>query len=375
MVDTASARAAERQAGAMANPTVLAEYERTTRDDQSNAVSTVRLVQPLDIWGARGARRDAGALRTLAAEAVLAAVEARLETETVRAWTAAVATAQRVALTGRVMAIFDTALRISEQRLAAGDVSGYSHRRLALEAARYAAEQAEAVLAGEAARRTLLMLLADTSGAAPAFRLPDSLVIQPFIPSPDRFSTVSDRPDIRAVALEAEAMRALATAYARDRIPVPAIVGGYKAETMLGETGAWTGFIAGLSLPVPLWDRRSAGQASADAAGEAANWRVAEVRRAAERELAVAIEAVRTIEVQAEQLGGRLGPESGAALGALQAAWTEGEISLLEWLDGARAWHEAWAMFLTLQAERLVRRAVLAQAAGLRVADLPMEAP
>lgn len=373
LAEVTAARAVERQAGAMPNPALSGDLERTTQGDDRNVVTTVRLAQPLDIWGARSARSETAALRRQAAEATLAVVEADLDVEVVRAWTGTVAATQRAGLAGRVLAAFDTALRVSAERLGAGDVSGYSHRRLQLEAARYAAWQAEAQLQADAARRTLAVLI--DSGAAPTFRLPDSLRVTPLTPDSARFASAALRPAVRAAAFAAASAEQAATVVARERIPVPTVVGGYKAEQMPGGRETWTGFLAGLSFPLPLWDRRAAARDAAVATGEAARWQATAAEREAGRDLAMALEEVRTVEVQSGQLGQRLGFEARQALEALQVSWREGEITLLEWLDGVRAWHDAFAAYTTLQAERLLRRANLARAAGLPVAELLTEVP
>jgi cobalt-zinc-cadmium efflux system outer membrane protein len=357
----------------MPNPALSGDLERTTQDDDRNVVTTVRLAQPLDIWGARSARRETASLRRQAAEATLVSVEADLDVDVVGAWTSAVAATQRAMLAGRVLAAFDTALRVSAERLGAGDVSPYSHRRLQLEAARYAAWQTEARLQADAARRTLAVLV--DSAPAPSFFLPDSLRVSPLSLDTARFASAESRPAVRAAALTAAGTEQAATAVARERIPVPTIVGGYKAEQMPGDPDAWTGFVAGLSFPVPLWDRRGAARDAAVATGEASRWQADATRRGAERDLAVALMEVLAVEAQSEQLGRRLGPEARRALEALQVAWQEGEISLIEWLDGIRAWHEAFDAYTTLQAERIVRRANLARAAGLPVAELLTEVP
>lgn len=373
LAEVTAALAAERQAGAMPNPALSGDLERTTHDDDRNVVTTVRLAQPLDIWGARSARREAAALRRQAAEATLAGVESDLDVDVVRAWAGGVAAAQRAALAARVTAAFDTALRVSAERLGAGDVSGYSHRRLQLEAARYAVWQAEAQLQADAARRALAVLV-DSSGA-PSFRLPDSLRIHPLAPDSARFASAALRPAVRAAAFTAASAEQAAAVVARERIPVPTVVGGYKAEQMPGAEATWTGFVAGLSFPLPLWDRRSATRDAAVAVGEASRWQAAAVEREATRDLATALEEVRTIEAQSGQLGQRLGLEARRALEALQVSWREGEITLLEWLDGVRAWHDAFDAYATLQAERLLRRANLARAAGLPAAELLTEVP
>ncbi|HEX9164572.1 MAG TPA: TolC family protein, partial [Gemmatimonadales bacterium] len=325
------------------------------------------------IWGARSARSVVAALRRQAAEATLAVVEADLDVDVVRAWTGTVAATQRAGLAGRVVAAFDTALRVSAERLGAGDVSGYSHRRLQLEAARYAAWQAEAQLQADAARRTLANLI--DSGAAPTLRLPDSLSVPPLAPDSARFVSAALRPTVRAAALAAASEEQAVTVVARERIPVPTVVGGFKSEQVPGDPDTWTGFVAGLSFPLPLWDRRAAAREAAVATGEAARWQATATAREAARDLAMALEEVRTVELQSGQLGQRLGLEARRALEALQISWREGEITLLEWLDGVRAWHDAFDAYATLQAERLLRRANLARAAGLSVTELLTEVP
>ena len=373
LAEVTAARAAERQAGAMPNPALSGDLERTTRDDDRSVVTTVRLAQPLDIWGARSARRETAALRRQATEAALAAVEADLDVEVVHAWTGTVAAAQRAALAGRVLAAFDTAIRISAERLGAGDVSGYSHRRLQLEAARYAGWQTEARLQADAARRALAVLV--DSAPSPSFRLPDSLQVAPLALDTARFASAAGRPAVQAAAFTAAGAEQAATAVTKERIPIPTVVGGYKAEQMPGDPDTWTGFVAGLSFPLPLWDRRGAARDAAVATGEASRWQAAATQRGAERDLAVALDEVRAVEAQSEQLGRRLGGEARRAIEALQVSWEEGEISLLEWLDGVRAWHEAFDAYVALQAERIVRRANLARAAGRPVAELLTEVP
>lgn len=369
----ARTREAERQAGAFPNPVLSAEMERTARDGLDNTVSTFRLAQPLDLWGTRGHQVEAATRRREAAEAALLAAEVALDTTVVAAWARAVAAAERVTLLSRVVAAFDTAERVSRARLDAEDVSGYSHRRLRLEAARYVAEEAQARLDFEGFRRTLTLLLAGADETA-AIRLPTRLSIQPWRPElADLRATLPERPDLRAAQLTVASQVAAADAVARNRIPVPVLIGGYKAEQVPGETGAYTGFIAGLALSLPLWDRRSGARGEAQAEVERASWEAERDRRTALRDLELAWEGLRTADAQAEALSSRLDADASPAFTALQVAWREGEISLLEWLDGVRAWHDALATLAAIQAERLVRQASLAAASGRSVAQTLME--
>ena len=60
-----------------------------------------------------------------------------------------------------------------------------------------------------------------------------------------------------------------------------------------------------------------------------------------------------------------VGHPSAPALSAAQVAYAEGEISLVEWLDAVRAYHEAEATFASLRAESLIRRAALERVVGM----------
>lgn len=370
----AAAREAERQGRAFPNPVLSADLERTTRHGLDNTVSTFRLAQPLDVWGTRGALAEAATRRREAAETALLAAEASLDTAVVAAWARAVVAGERVAFLARVVAAFDTAERVSRARLEADDVSGYSHRRLRLEAARYAAEEARTQFDLDRFRRTLAELIGQ-AGDTTALLLPPRLTVQAWQPElVDLRSALPGRPDLQAAELMAASQVAAADAVARSRIPVPLLIGGYKTEQVPGETGAYAGFVAGLALPLPLWDRRSGARGEALAKVEQARWETEAGRRAALRELDLAWAALRAANAQAEALSSRLEADASPALEALEVAWREGELSLLEWLDGIRAWHDAFATLAELQAERLIRQAGLAVAAGRPVAQILMEA-
>lgn len=362
-VDAASARA--RQAGALTNPTLSYAYEQTAAGGQRNSQSIAALEQPLEVTGVRGARHDAARLRREAAEAALRAVEGQVTFEVTRAYALAQAADERMALAERAAAAFDRAQRMTGERLAAGDVSGYEARRIRLESARYAALRAEAALG----RRTAFVALAALVGA-PA----DSLVLPPLAPpqSPpavpagigrDSVLTLAlrRRPDLLAAEREAAAAAADARAAGRERIPVPVASAGWKTE----RAGVrLDGFVAGIALPLPFWDRRGGAVSAARADARRRGAEVEMVRRRVVREAEEALAALHAAQEEVARLGPALGPEARAALNAAESAYTEGEIALVEWLDAVRAYHEAESVFVTLQAEVHVRRAAFERATG-----------
>jgi outer membrane protein, heavy metal efflux system len=268
------------------------------------------------------------------------------------------------------------ARRVSETRLATGDVSGYANRRIRLESARYATIRAEALLARRSARLALASLIAPSADSLSVdFVLDDS-------PAPAAIDTtvgslvdvaLRARPDLRAAQLEAEAAAAEARLASRERIPVPTVSAGFKSEKVSGAEQRFDGFTLGLSIPLPLWDRRDGAVGAAEADTRRLRADVDASRRRIAREVLEAADALRATEEQLDALRGELGPESAAALHSVQVAYSEGEISLVEWLDAVRAYQEAESSYATLRAESLIRRAALVRAVGSPTVKEPQE--
>ena len=369
----AAARARERQANALLNPTLSYGREQTSRSGQSNAQDIAQLEQPFEIGGQRRARRDAARLRGDVAEARLAAAERMLDYDVARAYATLVAAARRTALADEAATAFTEAGRVTTQRLAAGDVSGYAARRLQLEAARYAAQRADAMLALRVARVELAMLVAvspDSISPPPVTALAGGGAPErvPLLDSLRLVATVS-RPDLRASTLEAAASAAEARLAAAERVPTPTLSAGFKRESVNpggpGDAMGLHGFVAGFSLPLPLFDRR---RGSIEAAAADTRRREADadaLRRRIRLEVEEAYAALGAVDTQLGLLRPQLGENARTALRAVQAAYSEGEITLVEWLDAVRAYQEAESTFATLQADAMIRRAALERAVGI----------
>lgn len=366
----AAARARERQAGAVPNPTLAYGREQTSGDGQSNSQNVASIEMPVEV-GLRSARRDVARARRAAAEARLELAGRDLAHEVTVAYARAVAADRQARIAARASAAFTEAVRVSQERLAAGDVAGYVHRRLRLEAARAATTHAEAVLAAHTARVALASLVAtDTVPiVASALVLTDTTVTTEVAPRADSLVTLAlrSRVELRALASDADAAAAEAVLTARERRPVPVLSAGFKNES-LGQpesrNTSMAGFVAGLSVPLPIFDRG----AGAIAAGQAESRRqralVDAFRRRVAREVVEAHEAYRVVQEQVALLLPVVGPDALAALAAADVAYAEGEITLAEWLDVLRSYREAEASFASLQAEVLVRRAALERAVG-----------
>ena len=364
----AEARGAERQAGAFPNPSLVYTTEQTSRGNDDNRQHIAGVEQPVELAGQRGARRESARLRREAAEARLHAAELELDFDVARAYAEAVAADRRATYAEAAAEAFAGAREISARRRERGEISGYEDRRTALEAARYAALHADA----ERARRTsraALAALVDPSGEssqAVVEVLADPLEAPPLRTDHAtlRAHALAKHPEIRATELAQQAAEAEARLARRERIPSPVLSAGYKTERGAGDDGDFDGFTAGVSVPLPLWDR-SGGRV--EAAEAQARRRAAELRRV-QRDVALAIEQAWTEwEAASEQLDAirpQLGREAEAAIRAARSAYDEGEITLVEWLDAVRAYHEAESTYAGLLSDHFIRRAALERAAG-----------
>ena len=370
----AAAAGRERQAGAFANPTLAYGREQTSRAGQTNSQDVAQLEQPLEMGRQRSARRDVARLRRAATEARLAWAASQLDFDVARAFARAVAADRRARIAEQTVGSFTDAQRVSERRLAAGDVAGYVVRRLQLETARFAALRAAAALERRSTRVALASLMGVPSAVADSLTLPTDVespsVDAAALPSLDSVLVVSrrSRPDVRAAALEAEAVAGESRLAARERVPTPTFSLGYKGENVAdmgrGSSVGYGGFVAGFSVPLPLFDRRSGAVEAATAEARRAVAETEVVRRRVDREVTDALDALRAAETQRAALAPHLGEGALIAIRAVQTSYAEGEITLAEWLDAVRAYQDAESTYVTLQADVAVARAALVRAIG-----------
>lgn len=385
-----AAAARERQAAALANPTLNYGREQTSRAGQANAQDIAQLEWPVDLAGQRAARVAVARFRREAAEARLAAAIQGLDAAVVRAYVEAVSAAHRVQLAEAASRTAAEAQRVSDERALAGDVAGYAARRLRLEAGRYAARRAEAMVQARAAQDRLALLtgVPATRITVPTITAPDSTgtafsdllsaalgrTAVTVAALPDNGDSlvawaVARRTDVIVAQRDAQAAQADARLAARERIPLPALSAGYKGERI--HSGANVpavslyGFVAGFSLPLPILDRRAGAVAAADGTAREANAEVDAARRRVSREVLDALSARRSTEAERAALQPFAGAESRLALRGVQAAYAEGEITLTEWLESVRAWQETELALLTLTTDLTLRRVELARAVGL----------
>ena len=360
-------QARARQAGALSNPQFAVRTERTGADDAAANQLIAEVSQQFDLAGVAGQRRAAATARAIGSAASLTAARADVELEVTIAYLRAVLADHRLALANRTLAAFDRAAAISTERRNAGDISGLAHRRLGLEAARVAALRAGLTL-GRRTERLRLAALVSESGRP--LRPDDWFLVDSVIPSAPVGDSLEslialalrDRAELRQLESVIGATAAEVTAERRASLPTPAITAGLKSERVA--TGRQSGFVAGLSFALPLFDRRAGAVAAATADRDEAVARLDQERRIVAREVTATWESLQAIESQRQALLPRLGADAQAALGAAEVAFTEGEIGVVEWLDTIRAYSDAETMLLVLTTEAALERSRLDWAVG-----------
>ena len=360
----------ERQAGGFPNPTLSYAREQTSGNGGTNWQNIVLFTQPLEIGGRRGALQDASAHRHAAARAQLEAVHAQIDFEVSRAYALAVAAAYRAARTAEAAEVFAQARVISGQRLALGDISGYENRRVALEAARYAALNLEVMARSDGARLSLAALLSPSADSVSAMAAQLQLVA-PGPPRPIEATldslllwALARRPDLQVAEFARLASVADARAASRRAFPTPTVALGFKNERSATDMAASSGFALEVAVPIPLWDRSGGATAAATAETYRIEAEADVLRRDVTREVEYAWTTLTALREQLDGIRPLLGADAQIGLQAAQAAYDEGEIALVEWLDAVRAYQEAESSFANLQAEYAIRLATLERAVG-----------
>lgn len=349
----------ERQAGAYANPLFSYSHEQLGGGSGSTE-SQATFDQRIEFGGQRASRMHAARLRREAAEARLEAGRLDLDFIVAQRFAMLVSAQRRAVVTARAAAEFKRAQQRTGARLASGDVSGYDARRITLEAARYAALAAQAQIERNRARLQIAELV-----GAPA----DSVVVPEFLALAAFADTaagtaISRNPLVRAANLEARAAEADIRAVTANPLLSPTVQAGYKTEKLTDRAG---GFVLGLSLPLPLWDRRQGLTASAGAEARRLTAEAGLLARRVTREAVDAAHTVQLLDSQLALLAIPLGTEALAALRGAETAYLEGEISLLEWLDAVRAYQEAEVAYANILAEAIVQRAALERLLGIQL--------
>ncbi|WP_170115643.1 TolC family protein [Melittangium boletus] len=340
-LEAALGRAEAVGVGSWPNPELGWERQKTTsgtRDGESQDVLVASI--PLVLSGRLGLEREAVDQNAKAAEARHEWARAGLRHEATRAFSAVLAARERRRILEQSFAELRRVAEAIATRERAGEAAGYDRLRIELEAATVRDALRGAVLDEQQAEAQALRLLGPGVTVLPPFE--GMLQVERLLP--DGASLLAEleerRGDLRALALEARGAEAAQRAAGRGWIPEPSVRAGAQLLDM-GLPGAGVGYVVGVGLPLPVFDRRQGEAARAEARRGLAEARRAALLHEARTRLAVVLEAVsgrreRQARHRTEVLGRAQELRQVAA-----TAYRGGGAELLVLVDAERAAREA----------------------------------
>lgn len=345
-------RAAEgniRQAGVLPNPEmeVLAEEfgGAEARQGYNAAKTTVWLSQPVELGGKRGKRQ-----RVAQSEARLAGWEyeaKRLDvlTLTKKAFVNVLVAQEQLALAESMLVLAADVRKAAAERVKAGKVSPLEETKAGVEVAiaRIARDRVKREL--DTARKKLA---ASWGGTMPVFKeTAGNLDTVRNIPPVEQLSALlDDTPEVarwnEEVALGKESL----TLAKAQRIPNIDVIAGISR---FEDDGTYAGN-AGLSLPLPLFDRNAGGILAAAHQATRAEYEQRTARLRATTDLVEAYNRLETARTEALTIKAELLPGAQQAFDAAQTGYREGKFGHLEVLDTQRMLSKAKTSYIDVLA-------------------------
>lgn len=328
--DVAAAEGRARQAGYRQNPEISLEVENFGGTGELKGLksteTTISLNQRLDLGGRRSARVNGARAELELQHLRLAVARADLASTVRQQFAQAIAARERLDVANETVDLNKELARVAGLLVEAGREPPLRGLR-----ARSALAQAQARLEAAraddlAARTTLASLLGSPVPLEEATHSPLDL-------KPSNLQ-VDGSLEARVAAAEvASARAALNLAQAEGRLD-PAIGAGVRHVRETGDVG----FVAGLSLPLQIFDRNRGNIDAARAAIDAAEARQRVTLLTVGSRGRNAIAAVEAAERRLAALQKAALPEAREALRLAQQSWAEGRATLLELLDAQNAY-------------------------------------
>ena len=337
--EVALARAGALDAGRWPNPSI--EWERESGGTPATGGRQDILIAsiPLVLSGRLGLERSAAEKGTLAAEARAARARAELRRDAIRAFSAVLAAEGRRATLGRSLEALTALSEAAGARERAGAAAGYHRLRIEVERASIEGQLLAAASSARRAASDALGLLGPSATMLPVLK--GSLSKDRPLPAlPSLLADLeSRRGDVRALSLEAEGADAARRAAARGWIPDPTVNAG--VQLIGARDGLDTGYVVGLSVPLPLFQRGQGEEARSAASRSLAQTRRSQLVHAASVRLAALLEDVGARREQLARHRSEVLARTDELRQIANAAYRGGEADLLVLVDAERAWREA----------------------------------
>ena len=346
-----------RQAGARPNPTVGMELENFSGSGvysgANNAETTFSLSQPLEVGGKRGARVAAGRAALDAARARLVQSKADFAFALADAYAQAEAAERRVALAEEAVTLSDETLRASRALVDAGKEAELRtlQAQAALTGARASLEEARAERTGAFSRLTALV-----GSTTPYTSLSDSLLTNPKVTSQPGDIDALSTPAVLAAEADREAAARRVRIERTRAVPDVTVSAGVRRFS--GDDS--TALVAGVSLPIPVFDQNRGNITAAQGELQAAEARLNAARFDAEADIHTARFQLGAAQSRADAAG--QGETSAAeAFRLTRIAYESGKAPLVELINARRSLAEVRDQTIQAQLARVRAEADLAR--------------
>ena len=345
-IEVRVAEARTLQAGLRPNPEVDIAVEHFagsgTLRGFDGAETTIQIGQLIELGGKRWKRARVASLERDLAGWDYEAKRADVLTETSKSFVDVLAGQERLTLTRELLRLAEQTFDTVSARVKAGKVSPVEETKAGVALSNSRIEHARAQRSLEAARKKLV---AAWGSGVPAFeRAVGPLDRVSPIPPADRLTQeIRGNPDIARWATEKEQRRIAAALQDAIRIPDLTLAAGVRDYRESGDSA----FVAGASVPLPLFNRNQGGilesrrrLAKAERESAAAETRV----RAA---LAETYQALSTAVSEIDALKTTVIPGAQSAFDAASEGYRQGKFGYLDVLDAQRTLFEARGQYVS----------------------------
>ncbi len=322
----AASRAREAGTGRYPNPSVAWSREHIPGDGPlAEREDSFALSVPIELGGARNAQSALAEADTAEARAEVTLTTTRAALRALELFYEAIAAREHAAIAHGHVERLAEAERVLARRVAEGSASGYELARLQLEAelARSARSDRESLALAKLTELTSLLGLS-----------PSDLELRGDLAPREHAEAPAASRALREVqAAESAAARARDSAGSAWLPSLEAHVGP-KLASAGGEEAF--GYVAGLSLELPLFDHKQGLDAEAAALSARLRMRREAIARAADRALAQASGQLERTRAELQRFEQATSARAAEVTRAAEAAYREGRQSILELLDAQR---------------------------------------
>jgi len=325
-------------AGLFPNPVITFYREDLSFNGQGGGETTVFAGLPLNFLWSRWSKISAASAQVDAEQIMLTDVRRLIKFEVQKAFAETHFAVQNYQAWQKAVNVFRQAAEASRFRFADGDMAGYEHQRITVEYLRYqkAATEAKVQLSNNQRRLAFLLnpdqseVLIKTSAVFPS-HLPDISKEKVLAQS------LETRPDLQAARATLRGKQAALMANKWGRLPQIVASVGYKKQV-----DDFKGSVVQINFGFPLFNRNQGNVRSASAALSQQTIATKLLGKRVVLEVRQAYETYQLYRQLIRQFLAESVQPAEQLLEVAQFSYSEGEMSLLELLDGVRAYSESF---------------------------------